>query len=163
MKLANRVVILLNMACMFGAYVFTANFGWNIKQYLDIMFKVFDVYYVLEVASKLFVFVFLAENSSKYLRNKIFLLEVTIGIFHIVDLAVWKPVTATRVLRLFFVLRLLTLFESIEKFTKYIIQSLPALVLICCCFFTIFFGYSIIGMELFGGSETYRCRYPTLT
>ena len=35
---------------------------------------------------------------------------------------------------------------------------MPALFLIVGCFFTIFFAYSIVSVELFGALNTYRCR-----
>lgn len=151
-------VILLNMAVLVTAYIATQHFGLDLKQYLDLAFKFFDGFYALEIVCKLFAYVFLAGQRWKYLSNKIFLLEVVIGAFHILDLVFWESTTTLRVIRLFFVLRLLTLFKSLQKFTSYIIQSLPALGLILACFLMIYVGHSIIGIELFGASEIYRCR-----
>ena len=158
MKFVTFTVVMLNLLAMVLAYVIAMNLEVSIVTYIDTMFKIFDCYYVLEVFAKLGAYVFFAENKWKYLKNKVFMMEVTIGIFHLFDLIYWQPVTTTRVLRLFFVLRILTLIDSIKKFTVYIIQSLPALIIIVACFFTIFFGYSIMSMELFGTANTYRCR-----
>lgn len=158
MKYISGGIILLNLACMIGAYVVAGYLDVSIAKYIDGIFKGFDCYYVLEAVAKLVAFVFFSESRLKHLKNKVFLLEVVVGCCHLLDLIFWTPITATRVIRLFFVLRILTLFESLKKFTLYIIQSLPALFLIVGCFFTIFFGYSIIGVELFGAVDSYRCR-----
>jgi hypothetical protein len=152
-------VVLLNLLGMVMAYVLSMRFKLTVGTYVDNMFKIFDFYYVFEVFAKLGAYVFFKKNKWKYLENKVFMMEIIIGIFHLFDLIVWQPVGATRILRLFFVLRILTLFDSIKKFTAYIIQSLPALFLIAACFFTIFFSYSVMSMELFGSADTYRCRY----
>lgn len=152
-------VILLNMAMLVSAYIVTQYFNTDLQQYLDLAFKFFDAFYALEIACKLLAYVFLAGQRWKYLTNKIFLMEVAIGAFHCLDLVFWESNTTLRVLRLFFVLRLLTLFKSLQKFTKYMIQSVPALGLILACFFMIYVGHSVIGIELFGASGMYRCRY----
>ena len=156
-------MVLLNLVAMVLAYVIASRFDISVGTYIDIMFKIFDFYYVIEVFAKLGAYVFFADNKWKYLKNKVFMMEVSIGIFHLFDLIFWQPIGTTRILRLFFVLRILTLFDSIRKFTVYIIQSLPALFLIVACFFTIFFGYSVMSMELFGTANTYRCRYSLVT
>lgn len=159
MKYVTFTVVMMNLVAMVLAYVIAMNLDIKIGTYIDYMFKIFDCYYVLEVFAKLGVYVIFAENKWKYLKNKVFMMEVAIGIFHLFDLIYWEPNRATRILRLFFVLRILTLMTSIREFTVYIIQSLPALILIVACFFTIFLGYSVMGMELFGTVNTYRCRY----
>lgn len=163
MKYISGTIVLLNLACMIGAYVVAGYVKVSVGQFIDQIFKGFDCYYVLEALAKLIAFVFFSESRLKHLKNKVFLLELVIGCCHLLDLVFWTPITATRVIRLLFVLRILTLFESLRKFTLYIIQSLPALFLIVSCFFTIFFGYSIISIELFGSVDSYRCRYVLLT
>lgn len=151
-------VLFSNVFCLILSRIVAETFHIDEQKYLDVMFKIFDIFYVLEVVSKLFVYVLFSDNIWKSLSNKIFLMEVIIGLLHIVDLAFWKSNTYTRILRLFFILRILTMFDSLKKFTSYILQSLPTLVTIVGCFFIIFFSYSIIGVELFGGNNRYRCR-----
>ena len=45
-----------------------------------------------------------------------------------------------------------------KKVTLYIINSMPTLLLILGCFFTIFYGYSVGSINLFGPASSYRCR-----
>lgn len=125
-------------------------FKFDKERMIEIFFKIFEVFYIVEGTIVLFYYIFFSQNKKKFFKkitSFIFIFAFIISVYDFFYFKVGKP-KVVRVLRLAFVLRLLINFKKMAELTTYIFYTIGPLSQVGASFLLVILIYSVVGVKL---------------
>ena len=118
------------------------------------LFSFFDVlitiYFIFEISLKLFV----EKNKLDFFKDNWNLFDFIIIFVSIIPLGTFDSITIARLLRIFRVLRLISVNDSLKKLLTALEGAIPSIVNIVLLMFIVFYIYAILGNQFFGSLES---------